>query len=82
IITHPSVRDSLIAAADEGKIQYQLEVGDGGTTDATAIQLTRGGVLSGVVSVPTRYIHTPVEVAGKKDVENTVKLVVAYIEGL
>ncbi|GBE18291.1 MAG TPA: M42 family peptidase [Euryarchaeota archaeon] len=82
IITHPSVRDSLIAAADEGKIQYQLEVGDGGTTDATAIQLTRGGVLSGVVSVPTRYIHTPVEVAGKKDVEDTVKLVVAYIEGL
>ncbi len=82
IITHPSVRDSLIAAAKKGKIQYQVEVGDGGTTDATAIQLTRGGVLSGVVSVPTRYIHTPVEVAGKKDVSDTVKLVVAYIESL
>lgn len=82
IITHPKLRDGLIKAAKKKKIFYQLEVGEGGTTDATAIQLTKGGVLSGVVSVPTRYIHTPVEVASLKDLENTVKLVLSYIEDL
>ena len=82
IITHTSVRDSLVETAKKRKIPYQLEVGEGGTTDATAIQLTKGGVFSGVVSVPTRYIHTPVEVASIKDIKNTVKLVTSYIESL
>jgi endoglucanase len=82
IITHPKVRDSLVDLAEKRKIPYQLEVGEGGTTDATAIQLTKGGVLSGVVSVPTRYIHTPVEVASVKDVQNTIKLVRNYIGNL
>jgi endoglucanase len=82
IITHPKVREALIKTAEEYKIPYQLEVGEGGTTDATAIQLTKGGIHSGVVSVPTRYIHTPVEVASLKDVENTAKLVVSYLENL
>jgi endoglucanase len=43
IITHPKVREALIKTAEEYKIPYQLEVGEGGTTDATAIQLTKGG---------------------------------------
>jgi endoglucanase len=82
IITHPNVRDSIIRTAEKRKLPYQLEVGEGGTTDATAIQLTKGGVLSGVVSVPTRYIHTPVEVASLLDIQNTVKLVTNYLEDL
>jgi endoglucanase len=80
--THPNVRDSIIRTAEKRKLPYQLEVGEGGTTDATAIQLTKGGVLSGVVSVPTRYIHTPVEVASLLDIQNTVKLVTNYLEDL
>ncbi len=82
IITRKELRDALVKTAEKNKIPYQLEVGEGGTTDATAIQLTKEGVLSGVVSVPTRYIHSPVEVASIKDVENTVKLLISYIEGL
>jgi endoglucanase len=82
IITHTKVRDALIKTAEKGKIPFQLEVGEGGTTDATAIQLTKGGIHSGVVSIPTRYIHTPVEVASVKDIENTAKLVVSYLENL
>jgi len=82
IITHPMVRDGLIDAAKKIKVPYQLEVGDGGTTDTTAIQLTKAGVHSGVVSVPTRYIHTPVEVASIEDIQSTVKLVTRYIEDL
>ncbi len=82
IITSPQLRESMVKTAEDEKILFQLEVGDGGTTDATAIQLTKEGVLSGVVSIPTRYIHTPVEVSCLEDLENTVKLVVAYIKSL
>lgn len=80
IITHPIVKKLLIEAANEEKIPYQLEVSEGGTTDATAIHLTREGIPTGVLSVPTRYIHTPVEVASLEDIENTIKLLIAAIE--
>ncbi|WP_414468752.1 M42 family metallopeptidase [Methanobacterium sp. ACI-7] len=80
LITHPTVKRLLIDAADEEDIPYQLEVSEGGTTDATAIHLTREGIPTGVLSVPTRYIHTPVEVVSLDDIENTIKLLVAAIE--
>jgi endoglucanase len=74
LITHPKVRDLLITTAEDNKIPYQLEVGEGGTTDASVIHLTKEGIPSGVISVPTRYIHSPVEVASVKDIENMIKL--------
>ena len=80
IITHPKVKKLLIEAAEREEIPYQLEVSEGGTTDATAIHLTREGIPTGVLSAPTRYIHTPVEVVDMDDVENTVKLLVAALE--
>jgi endoglucanase len=75
LITHPKVKKLLIDTAEKHKIPYQLDVGEGGTTDASAIHLTREGIPSGVVSVPTRYVHSPVEVASMKDIENMIKLV-------
>ncbi len=80
LITHPEVKKLLIEVAEEENISYQLEVGDGGTTDATAIHLTREGIPTGVLSVPARYIHTPVEVVSLDDIENTIKLLVAVLE--
>ncbi len=77
LIAHPKVRRLLIEVAEREDIPYQLEVGEGGTTDATAIHLTRGGVPSGVVGVPTRYLHSPSEVLDLNDAENAVKLVKA-----
>ena len=82
LISHPKVRELLIETAKELNIPYQLEVGEGGTTDATAIHLTREGIPSGVVSIPTRYIHSPVEVAKLEDIENTIKLLVGVVEKL
>lgn len=78
-VTPKSVKDLLINAADENDIKYQLEVSDGGTTDATVIQLTRDGIPTGVLSVPTRYVHTPVSVCSMDDVESTIQLIVAAI---
>lgn len=82
IITQKSVKEMLINAGDENEIDYQLEVSDGGTTDGTAIHLTREGIPTGVLSVPTRYIHTPVSVCSKKDIESTIELIVAAINNL
>ena len=82
IITPKSVRDLLKDTGDKEGIPYQLEVSDGGTTDGSAIHLTREGIPTGVLSVPTRYIHTTVSVASMEDVENTIKLIVAAINSL
>ncbi|MHA1605995.1 MAG: M42 family metallopeptidase [Candidatus Freyarchaeota archaeon] len=80
LISHPLPRSLLIETAEENNIPYQLEVFEGGTTDATEIALARGGVPAAVLSIPTRYIHTPVEVLNVKDVENAIKLVRLALE--
>ena len=82
ILTQQSVKDMLIKAGDENEIPYQLEVSDGGTTDGTAIHLTREGIPTGVLSVPTRYIHTPVSVCSMEDIENTIQLITEAINNL
>jgi len=67
-------------AADQNSITVQMEVGSGGTTDATAIHLTKGGIPSTTISPPTRYIHSPVEVLDINDIECGVKLLVAALK--
>ena len=76
---NPKVVDLLMEAAKEEKIPFQIEAIARGTgTDANNIQLSRGGVATGLVSIPLRYMHTPSEIVSLEDVENTVKLLVAF----
>jgi putative aminopeptidase FrvX len=70
----------LRSVADRKKIPYQLEVGHGGTTDASAIHLVRAGIPSTVISVPVRYIHSPVEVVDLRDIEMSVRLLVETLK--
>ena len=70
----------LKEAADAHKIPVQLEVGSGGTTDATAIHLTKGGIPSTTLSIPSRYIHSPVEVLDCCDIDEGVNLLVAALK--
>ena len=81
MLSHPRIKDLLIETAQAHKIPYQLEVLSRGTTDATAIQLARGGVPSGCVSIACRYIHTQSEMVDMDDVSNAVKLLLALLEG-
>jgi endoglucanase len=75
----PQVFELLYATADEEKIACSVEVMTGRThTDADAYHLSRTGIPSGLVSIPTRYIHTPTELVSLDDVENAVKLLVAF----
>lgn len=75
-----SMSDELIRVAKEKDIPYQLEVMDGTTgTNADVIGVTRSGVKTVTVSVPLKYMHTPVEVVSLNDIENTSELLAEFI---
>ena len=82
VITHPKVLEWLCETAKAEGIPYQMDVTVRGTTDASAISLTREGIPSGVISVATRYIHTPVELLSLKDLEKAAELVVEAIKSV
>ena len=82
LITHPKVLRLFIDAAEESKIPYQLETGLPGSTDAARISLTREGVPSGTISIPTRYIHSPAALLSLTDVENTINLAIAATKNI
>lgn len=77
---NPVMEKELFRIAAQKKIPYQVTAEPRGSgTDANAMQLSRGGAATGLISIPNRYMHTPVEVISKKDLDNTVKLIVEYI---
>ncbi len=78
VICHPAVVEQLSVLAKEREIPAQKDILRAGGTDAGAIHTTRLGVYTGGISVPTRYIHTPHEMADLKDVACCVKLVCAF----
>lgn len=80
MIASKEVKDELIRVARQEKIAFQLEVLTGGTTDAYAMQITKSGILSGAVSIPTRYVHTPGETIDMTDVEGAIRLIKQFIE--
>ena len=51
-----------------------------GTTDAARMSLTRQGVPSGTISIPARYIHSPVGLISLKDAENSAKLAALAVQ--
>lgn len=79
IVTHPKIREILVNTAEDKKIPYQVDVLEGGMTDGAIIYVTRAGVPTGVVSIPTRYIHGPSSVFSADDLSNSIKLVVGAL---
>lgn len=80
---NPEVFERLVAAAEAEGLPYQLEAEPSVTgTDARAIQMARGGVPTGLVSVPLRYMHTPTEVVCLADLEAAVDLIVRFARDL
>ncbi len=82
IIVSERVLRWLTETAEAHGIPYQLDVARGGTTDATAISLTKAGIPTGVISVPTRYLHSGVETLDLSDLENASKLVARALEAV
>jgi len=78
---NPKLYDLLVKTAKKKKIPHQLRGAARGTgTDANAIQLARGGTATALISIPNRYMHTPVEMCNLKDIENVAKLIAYTIK--
>lgn len=82
MITQQKILDFMINVADRIKVPYQLQVAPKGGTDAGAIHISRGGIPTGVISVPARYLHTPSLVLDLKDFENTVTLTTEILKSI
>ncbi|MEM1981644.1 MAG: M42 family metallopeptidase [Candidatus Hadarchaeales archaeon] len=80
IIVSEKVLHWLTETAEKYGIPYQLDVAKGGTTDATAISLTKAGIPTGVISVPTRYLHSGVETLDLSDLKYASELVARALE--
>lgn len=75
--------DALDSTAAKAKIPVQLQaIGRASGTDANMMQVSSNQCAAALVAIPNRYMHSPVEVIHLKDVENTVKLLAAFIKGL
>lgn len=75
--------DGLHRAARRAKIKTQMQpIPRGSGTDANAMQLCRSGVAAALLSVPTRYIHSPVEIVSLDDVSATSRLIASYLASL
>lgn len=72
----------FIDTAEKCGIPYQLEIMGGRTgTNADSMTVAKGGFVSGLISIPLRYMHTGIEVVSVADVENTGRLIAEYIAG-
>ncbi len=81
MLADPRLVRLMVDTAEKNAIPYQMEVLEGGSTDARAMQLVRAGVPSGCISIPCRYIHSPSEMVDYGDVQNAVRLLVALLSG-
>jgi Cellulase M and related proteins len=80
LVTSPQIKRWMAAVAIDQNIPFQWEILEYGGTDSGAIHLSRGGVPSGVLSIPTRYVHSPAEMLDKRDVKVAVDLLAALLE--
>jgi endoglucanase len=78
-VIHPRIFELLHETAEAEGIPFTIEATAGHTnTDADAVHLSRAGIPTGLVSIPLRYMHTPVEMVALEDVEACVALIVAF----
>jgi putative aminopeptidase FrvX len=73
------VVDWMVRGAEKLNLPYQMEILEGGSTDARAMQLARAGVPAGCLSIPCRYIHSPSEMVDYQDVQQAVQLLVELL---
>jgi putative aminopeptidase FrvX len=80
---HPLVFELLYEAGEEEGIEFSVEsLGKGTGTDADAIHLSRSGIPTGLVSVPCRYMHSPVEMVSLDDIDAAARLIAAFARRL
>lgn len=81
VICHAGLVDELLDTAKREGIAAQCEILTHGGTDTASVQMTGMGCRAGALSIPTRYIHSSVEMIDLRDAEAAVALTVAYLKG-
>ena len=80
---NPVVADRLIQLAEENKIPYQLAaIGRATPNDANVMQVHGGGVATGLVAIPNRYMHSAVEVISTDDLDAAADLLAKFAESV
>ncbi len=80
---HPQVVERLRQAAEKEEIPFQIEPTPGSSgTDAWGIQVAREGIPTGLLSIPVRYMHQPIEVVDLHDIERAARLLAAFVTQL
>ena len=79
MIAHAGLVRLMRQRAEAAGITHQMEVLDGGSTDARPMQVAGPGCAAGCISIPCRYVHTPSETVDARDVEGAVQLLVALL---
>ncbi|NTV36845.1 MAG: M42 family metallopeptidase [Anaerolineaceae bacterium] len=79
MISDPRLVKLMADTAEKARIPYQMEILEGGTTDARAMQVTRAGMPACCLSIPSRYIHSPSEMVDLGDVQNAVRLMIELL---
>lgn len=82
VICHKDVVEKLIGLAKENKIAHQCEILTYGGTDTSSIQMSGTGAMAGALSIPSRYIHSGVEMIDTKDAKACSALAVKFIESI
>ena len=76
---NPRVVDRLVEVAEKGAVPYQMAASGRATgTDANAMQVSRAGMATGLVSIPNRYMHSPVEMISLTDIDHTANLLAGF----
>jgi len=82
-IANRRVSELLAEAAEHEEIPHVFEIYSGAThSDADPLHVARGGVPTGLVSIPLRYMHSPSELVSLDDLEAVIRLVVAFARRL
>ena len=80
---NPLVTERLIRTAHESTLSYQIAAsGKAVPNDANALQISRAGVATGLVSIPNRYMHSAVEMISLEDIDKAADLLAAFVLGL
>lgn len=80
VICSKKIVDELTALANNAKIRYQYEILTAGGTDTGSMQVAGPGCFAGCVSIPLRYVHTPIETLDKSDLDACAELLKEFIE--
>ena len=81
-ILDKKMSNALVSVAEKNGIPYQKEIIGGGHTgtNADTITVSESGIKTALISIPEKYMHSPIEVVDITDVENTARLIAEYVK--